>query len=441
METDERPGWRRQVRDALRPDGRTPRLSRRAVVTDAVLALVLTAIVLIAVARLHVDAGLPVRPLPPWEPCPVTEPAPPDWPLPPGLPSGQGEFSPAIQAYVLGALTALPLAARRRFPLAVFWVVMCATLAAPDYTTTITPLVCFAAACSALVHSRNLTSTTGSFALAAVLAATVNWNTEPELPFWSGRLFVLLVVALIASMVRYWQLRLKDTQLRFAELQAAQERAMRAAIDEERARIARELHDVVTHNVSVMVIQAGAARKVMDASPEQSKEALLAVEASGRAAMGELRHVMGLIAASGTGNSTATGEALEPQPGLDRLDDLVRRVRAAGLPVTVALSPPPEPLPPGVDLTAYRVVQEALTNTMKHASGSTATVTIGHAEGWLEIQVTDTGGARGTYAQSGEGRGLIGLRERLAVYGGTLVAGRRIGGGYKIEARVPWRAV
>ncbi|MCZ4121964.1 sensor histidine kinase [Streptomyces sp. H39-S7] len=442
MDTDERQGWRRQVRDALRPDGQAPRWSRRAVVTDAVLALALTVIVLIAVSRLHFDASWPVGPRTPFDPCPaIVEPLPPDWPLPPGAPPPGASFQPAVHAYVLAALTTLPLAARRRFPLAVFWVVMCATLAGPDYATRFTPLVCFVAACSALFHSRNLTSTTGSFALAAVLAATVDWNTDPELPFWSGRLFVLLVVALIASVIRYWQLRLKETQLRFTELQVAQERAMREAIDEERSRIARELHDVVTHNVSVMVIQAGAARKVMDTAPEQSKEALLAVEASGRAAMSELRHVMGLIAASGTGPSDSAEDALEPQPGLDQLHDLVERVHAAGLPVTVTLSPPPEPLPPGVDLTAYRVVQEALTNTMKHAAGSTASVTIGHDEGWLEIEVTDTGGAWGTYAQSGDGRGLIGLRERLAVYGGTLAAGHRIGGGYKIEARVPWRAL
>lgn len=437
VETDERQGWRQQMRDALRPDGRAPRWSRRAVLTDAVLALALTALVVFAVSRLQFHAGWPSQPDLPMGSCPPDPIFPPDPPRP-GTAVHQGI---PVRAYILGALTALPLAARRRYPLAAFWVVMCATLAGPYYTTRFTFLVCLVAVVSALVHSRNLTATMGSFALAAALAATLDQTTDPALPFWSSHLFVLLFVALIASVFRYWQQRLKATQLRFAELQQAQEQAMREAIDEERSRIARELHDVVTHNVSVMVIQAGAARKVMDAAPEQSKEALLAVEASGRAAMAELRHVMGLIAASGTGPSESTGDALEPQPGLDQLDALVERVRAAGLPVTVALSPPPEPLPPGVDLTAYRVVQEALTNTMKHAAGSTASVTIGHADGWLEIEIADTGGARGTHAQNGNGRGLIGLRERLAVYGGTLVAGRRIGGGYKIEARVPWRTV
>jgi signal transduction histidine kinase len=126
------------------------------------------------------------------------------------------------------------------------------------------------------------------------------------------------------------------------------------------------------------------------------------------------------------------------------LDALVERVRAAGVPVTVTASIPPGPLPPGVELTAYRVVQEALTNTLKHAVGAKATVTIGHEGDWLEIEVADTGSARGPRAQqagshNGSGRGLIGMRERLAVYGGTLDAGRRIGGGYRIEARLPWR--
>ncbi len=175
------------------------------------------------------------------------------------------------------------------------------------------------------------------------------------------------------------------------------------------------------------------------------------MEAGGRTAMAELRHAMGLLAASGTGRSTAAGtgdgrpdgagDELEPQPGLDQLTSLVERIRAAGLPVSIALSPPPGPLPPGVELTAYRVVQEALTNSLKHASGARACVTIGHQGDWLEIEVTDTGGTSGAQAGTGNGRGLIGMRERLAVYGGTLDAGRRIGGGYLIKARVPWRTV
>jgi signal transduction histidine kinase len=210
-------------------------------------------------------------------------------------------------------------------------------------------------------------------------------------------------------------------------------------VEEERARIAAELHDVVTHNVSVMVIQAGAARKVMDAAPERSKEALLAVEAGGRAAMAELRHVMGLLAAPDIGPLAAPVDGLEPQPGLGQLDDLIERVRAAGTPVGVTVSLPPDPLPPGVDLAAYRVVQEALTNTIKHAPGANAAVSIGYSGDRLQIEVIDTGADREVPPADGNGRGLIGLRERLAVSGGELTAGPTLAGGYRIRADVPWR--
>ncbi|MEQ4722975.1 ATP-binding protein [Nonomuraea sp. B19D2] len=187
-----------------------------------------------------------------------------------------------------------------------------------------------------------------------------------------------------------------------------------------------------------MVIQAGAARKVMDTAPAQSKQAMLAVEAGGRAAMAELRHVMGLLAGPESERAGISADGLEPQPGLDQLDSLVERVRAAGVPVSIEISPPPGPLPPGVDLAVYRVVQEALTNTIKHAAGARASVTIGHRGDWLEIEITDTGGRHTTRAGDGQGRGLIGLRERLALYGGTLQAGPQSDGGYQIKARVPW---
>ena len=148
-----------------------------------------------------------------------------------------------------------------------------------------------------------------------------------------GPFVVLLSVGVFGSFVRFWRRQLGASRHRLAELQQAQEDAMRRAVEEERSRIAAELHDVVTHNVSVMVIQAGAARKVMDAAPEQSKQALLAVEAGGRAAMAELRHVMGLLAGPGGERLDGPSDGLEPQPGLDQLDALVERVRAAGVPV------------------------------------------------------------------------------------------------------------
>jgi signal transduction histidine kinase len=194
---------------------------------------------------------------------------------------------------------------------------------------------------------------------------------------------------------------------------------------------------VVTHNVSVMVIQAGAARKVMHANPEQAREALFAVEAGGRAAMAELRHVMGLLTMDSEGPDPAATTGLTPQPSLDRLDALVQRVRDTGIPVELTVAGAPCALLPGVELTAYRVVQEALTNTVKHAAGATATVLIEYGADHLLVEVTDTGGGPGVSAATGNGYGLIGLRERLAVYGGTLHAGRRPRGGYRVKALFP----
>ncbi|MFD3616659.1 sensor histidine kinase [Streptomyces sp. NPDC058676] len=432
METEERPGWRRQLRDALRPEAKGAPLSRRAMSADVVLAVVLTVVALVVAARYPGDGpafvvprdeyGVPVPPRPPAPGALIVEDAisGPPWPL------------------VL--LSALPLAARRRYPLAAFAVVLAAALGIGDRATWITVLTCVIGAYSAVKHSRYRTLAPACLVAAAVPAGLAFRQTDPILPGWSSPVVVLLAAGVLAGTVRFWQRRLAAGRDRFAELQRVQEEDMRRAVEEERARIAAELHDVVTHNVSVMVIQAGAARKVMDAAPERSKEALLAVEAGGRAAMAELRHVMGLLAAPDLGGTDTPVDGLEPQPGLGQLDALIERVRAAGTPVGVAVSLPPQPLPPGVDLAAYRVVQEALTNTIKHASGADAGVTIGYAGDCLEIEVTDTGAVRDSPPADGNGRGLIGLRERLAVYGGELTAGPTLAGGYRVTARIPWRA-
>ncbi|MBN6051785.1 hypothetical protein JYK22_07545 [Nonomuraea sp. RK-328] len=332
------------------------------------------------------------------------------------------------------ALTALPLVARRRYPLGTFWVVMAATLATTGAQTWITVAAVAVAAYSAVAHSRNRVPAVASLLLAAVLAGAVDQGITPSLPSALGPYVVLLSAGALASFIRFW----RHSRRRLAEMRRAQEQAMREAAQAERSRIAGELHDVVTHNVSVMVIQAGAARKVMDAHPEQTRQALVAIEASGRAAMAELRNVMGLLA--GSESAAGAGDGLEPQPGLDRLDGLIERVRAAGVAVDVTVSLPEGPLPAGVDLAAYRVVQEALTNTMKHAAGAAAAVTIGHRGGSLEIEVTDTGGTPSAQSRTGAGRGLIGLRERVALYGGTLEAAPRAGGGFRLRADIPWRA-
>ncbi|MBC7272344.1 MAG: two-component sensor histidine kinase, partial [Streptomyces sp.] len=434
--------------------------SRRGLYADVALAVLLTVAALIVAARFpgdgpvivgpQVEYGAPsvppalsATPVPSATPMPPSPFAPPTPPTPPSRPEPPARIvvdEPSSAAWPLVVLSALPLAARRRYPLTAFAVVMGATLVMVDEASWINVLTCVIGAYSAAAYSRYRTGATTAMLVAAVLAGLAFRRTEPVLPGWSSPAVVLLLGGVLASTVRFWQRRLADSRDRFTRLQQAQEESMRRAVDEERARIAAELHDVVTHNVSVMVIQAGAARKVMDVAPERSKKALLAVEAGGRAAMAELRHVMGLLAAPDTGRPDGPADGLEPQPGLGQLGALIERVRAAGTPVDVAVSLPPDPLPPGVDLAAYRVVQEALTNTIKHAPGADASVTVGHSGGLLEIEVTDTGAVRDGPPADGNGRGLIGLRERLAVYGGELTAGPTLAGGYQIQARVPWRA-
>ncbi|WP_093612357.1 sensor histidine kinase [Actinoplanes philippinensis] len=217
--------------------------------------------------------------------------------------------------------------------------------------------------------------------------------------------------------------------------------AARAAVDEERARIAHELHDIVSHNVSVMIVQAGAAREVLATMPAEAGAALAAVERAGRDTMTELRNLLGLLAPDPAGGEDP---GLAPQPTLARLSPLVDRIAFAGLPVEVRVSGEPRPLPTGIDVTAFRIVQEALTNALKHGSGGKAEVTIRYAEHALRVEVLTTGPSVLTGdvppaapPGDGAGRGLAGLRERVAVYGGDLDARRRLGGGFRVRARLP----
>jgi signal transduction histidine kinase len=209
---------------------------------------------------------------------------------------------------------------------------------------------------------------------------------------------------------------------------AIEEEAQRA-LGEEQARIARELHDVIAHSVSMIVVQAAAADDVFDERPDQAREALRSIERAGRDAMRELRHLLGAVRPGVQADST------EPQPGLDRVDQLAESLRAGGLDVSVTREGEPVPLPAGVDLSAYRIVQEALTNTLRHAQASRAEVTLRYAPDALELDVTDDG--RAAPANGGGGHGLVGMRERATLLGGTLDAGPRPGGGYRVHARLP----
>ena len=223
-------------------------------------------------------------------------------------------------------------------------------------------------------------------------------------------------------------------------LAAEQERQTQRAIEDERARIARELHDVVAHGLSVMVVQAAAERRSL-AEPDPdlgSVEATLgSIERSGREALVDLRRLLGLL------RRTDDAVALAPQPGLAQLDELVASVREAGVEVEVDVSGERAALPPGLDLTAYRIVQEALTNVLKHAEATRVRVCVAFQRNHLELEVADDGsaGGRGPLASAGAGHGLIGMRERVNVFGGTLTARAEDGQGWTVRARLPLATV
>nr|WP_273378553.1 histidine kinase [Actinopolymorpha pittospori] len=290
------------------------------------------------------------------------------------------------------------------------------------------------------------------------VTAAVKEETWPSLPGWSGAFALLLPIGLFGVAIRAARGQARASHQRAEALEREQEAATSLAVAQERARIARELHDVVSHHVSVMTIQAGAAGKVLDADPELARGAMSAIEASGRETMTELRHLLGVLTPG-----PSEDDLLHPQPGLEQLDALVENVRRAGQPVSVRRTS--AALPRGVDLTAYRVVQEALTNALRYAPGAPTEVAI-----TTEPSPAPTNGASpldplppdplppdrrsdlvievvndeappdarsGGSGHGGTGRGLLGLAERLRLYGGTLESGRRLGGGFRVRARMP----
>ncbi|MCX4558889.1 sensor histidine kinase [Streptomyces umbrinus] len=226
---------------------------------------------------------------------------------------------------------------------------------------------------------------------------------------------------------------------RAARLEKEREAQAKVAVAAERARIARELHDVVAHNVSVMVVQADGAAYVLDSAPDQAKKALETISGTGRQALAEMRRLLGVLR---TGEHQESGEYV-PQPDVEQLDDLVEQCRSSGLPVDFKIEGTPRPLPSGVELTAYRIVQEALTNTRKHGGPNTgASVRLVYFDDGLGLLVEDDGkGApHELYEEGGadgRGHGLIGMRERVGMVGGTLDAGPRPGGGFRISALLP----
>ena len=225
--------------------------------------------------------------------------------------------------------------------------------------------------------------------------------------------------------------RAKEAEERAARIERRREDEARAAVAEERTRIARELHDVVGHSVSVMTVQASGVRRLLKPDQEREREALLVVEQAGREALAEMRRLVGVL------RRPEEAPALAPQPSLQHLDRLVEQARDAGLPVDVQIEGEATELPAGIDLTAYRLVQEGLTNAIKHAKATRAEVVIRYGPDRLDLVVSDDGRGFSDGSSDGGGHGLVGMRERVAVYGGELEAGARPEGGYTLHARLP----
>ena len=322
----------------------------------------------------------------------------------------------------------LPLLGRRRFPLLTFALVIAATSPLTVGVHSLNPLPPFLAFYSVAAHAERpralLAGVAGLVALVFPVLHETDYGFAP---------FVFHLLVFPAAWVLGDNLRTRRAY--YAALEERAERAererdeqARQAVAEEQARIARELHDVLAHNVSVMVVQAAAARDVFDSRPARAREALGSIEQTGRSALQELRRLLG-------GVRTEEAE-LAPQPGLARLPELVDQVRRAGFAVDLRIEGAARPLTAGVDLAAYRVVQEALTNTIKHARASSAHVHVRYGDGRIELDVADDGvGFTGN--GSGGGHGLIGMRERVALYGGELETATRPEGGFLVHASLP----
>jgi signal transduction histidine kinase len=334
------------------------------------------------------------------------------------------------------AVLVSPLLLRRRFPFAgpAAYFVLAAVLSVID--PLLVPFVgslgvVGLAAAFSLGNLRNglqagvgLGLVTGS--LLFIVAAIPGEQTASQLAFIPLR----FVVAWVAGVF----LRERAAQAEAAEaraMTAEQERdaAARIAVAEERARIARELHDIVAHAVSVMVLQVGAVRHKLPDELADDRDALKSVERAGRTALTEMRRLLGAM------RDEREEVSFVPQPGLDGLDSLLAEVTRAGLPVELYVDGDPFPLPRGVDLSAYRIVQEGLTNALKHAHATTANVTVRYALDELQIEVRDNG--VGSSTTDGLGHGLVGVRERVKIYGGEMSAGAANGGGFVLSTRLP----
>ena len=346
------------------------------------------------------------------------------------------DLEPTTPLLVLAPLTPLPLIWRIRFPLQVMGmslgILINGQLVAhrDDYPVSF-GCVALVAAYSAAAHLRGRGADAADF---LVVAAIVGSAAVAASKNWNGSTATNVVVALISLTILFrgawfagrWMQGRRDRAR--AEM-VAREQLARAALREERERIARELHDVLAHAISVIVLQARGARHSLLERPDDARGAIDAIERTASLALTEMRGLLGVLRADEQAGTLA------PQPSLAQVGALVAEVRDAGLPVELCVEGEPHELPVGIELCAYRIVQEALTNTLKHAGPATARVVVRYGDDALELEVADTGGGVGYGGVTGQG--LTGMRERAAIFGGRLQAGPRRQGGYLVTARLP----
>jgi signal transduction histidine kinase len=337
---------------------------------------------------------------------------------------------------VLALASTVPVAWRSRRPLLAAAVVLAANgaclYAAAPHQAAFQPyiaLVLVAYSVGSRAEGRRALWVPPALAVAAVplfVAAAVHGQSAGnEIPS-----YVWLAAAWATGRtVRSWRHKNAALEVANRELAGQRELQAQAAVTVERGRIARELHDVIAHNVSMMVVQAGAAARVLHGDQPHVRNALEAIAGTGRQTVDEMRTLLGVL------RSGDERGALAPQPGLAGLEQLVCGIREAGLPVTLRVEGTPCPLPQALDLSAFRIVQEALTNTLKHAGPAQAEVTVRYQDQAIELEIADTGTS--TPANRGTGHGLVGMRERVAMFGGDLETTRTGSGGFTVRARLP----
>jgi signal transduction histidine kinase len=345
---------------------------------------------------------------------------------------------PADLGYLLLIVSGLVLLVRRRRPAAVFATVVAASLVyyAAGYPDGPGWTGLFVATYTLTAQGDGQRSLKVFAAGIAVL--TVGWLLTADLQPISAagwvffRIGTAIMAAAVGEVVRMARVLAAEAQERAERAERTREQEARRRVDAERLRIAREVHDTVAHAIAVINVQAGVTAHVLDKRPEQARETLVTIEQTSAKALGELRATLGMLRAAGGDDRQA------PTPGLDQIEELAALAREAGLDVKVELSSPPPALPSAVDQTAYRILQESITNAIRHAGPARVTISVTHGIDELELEVHDDGRGGHVPAANG-GQGIVGMRERAALLGGELTAGPRPGGGFQVRARLPLR--